>query len=89
MRIRITVEDVTPAQRRWLLDNVDTIWPIGTDDQPVCVEFVGPDRGSVIHRETGVRRWLKLVEQLRDLTTRTDVPELPPIFPPYDGGVTP
>lgn len=90
MRIRITVEDVTPAQHRWLLDHVDVVWPLGTGGMPVCVEFVG-SAGEVFHREVGARRWLEIIEQLRNLTRTAeavltpDVPELPPIFPPYPG----
>lgn len=86
MKIAIRVQDVTPAQWEWLLEHVDTVWPLETGGVPVCVQFEGAG-GEILHREIGVRRWLEIIGELRGVTLLAEAAltpdSLPDIFAPY------
>lgn len=89
MRIRISVEQVTPAQWEWLMVNLRQSYDFAPDDVRVCVEFVHADGLQHRHVEVEVREFTERLTQLSALTHLAEAALTPdsrpdmPIFPPY------
>lgn len=67
MRIRATVEQLTPAQWDWLLNNLRQEWAFDQDAVRVCVEFESPDGLDHRHMELEARQWVEALTRLQAL----------------------
>lgn len=70
MRIRISVEDITPAQFDWLQVNLPARRDFAPGQTRLCVEFAGEGGGRVRHVEMGVVEFIEAISELKWLPFR-------------------
>lgn len=89
MRIRIDVEQVTPAQWRWLLENVRQEYRFEAKAVRMCVTFTAADGGEHLHREIEVKEWVRIVEELKRVTYLAEAALTPDSLPDVMWGAYP
>jgi hypothetical protein len=83
MKIRATVEQLTPAQWDWLLANVRQEWAFLPEDVRVCVEFANPDErlGEHRHMEIELRAWSGVMRHLNEMSRTAEAVLTPDVLP--------
>lgn len=83
MKIRATVERLTPAQWDWLLANVRQEWTFLPEDVRVCVEFANPDErlGEHRHMEIELRAWSGIMRHLNEMSRTAEAVLTPDVLP--------
>lgn len=81
MRIRIDIDQVTPAQWRWLLDNVRQEYRFEAKAIRMCVTFTAAAGGEHLHREIEVKEWVRIVEELKRVSFLAEAALTPDALP--------